>query len=98
MSFEPLKLILNRVYRYGSESDTVLFTELLYAAEFILKTTVAAFISGIDDDRENHRYRLVHGLVRADGVGEWAQALDEVLTGPTTQHLSGALSDARRVF
>ena len=33
-------------------SDTALFTELLYAGEFILKVTVAAFVSAIEDDRE----------------------------------------------
>lgn len=40
----------------------------------------------------------MHGLVRADGIGEWARALDEVLSGPASQHLADALSDARRVF
>ena len=79
-------------------SDTVLFTELLYAGEFILKSTVAAFVSAIEDDRENHRYRLVYGLLRADGIGEWSRALDDVLSGTATQHLSSALFNARRSF
>ena len=98
MTFVPLDLMLGRVSRYGSDSDTALFTELLYAGEFVVKTTVAAFVAGIEDDRENHRYRLLHGLVRADGIGEWARTLDEILIGPTTQHLSSALFDARKAF
>jgi hypothetical protein len=98
MTFLPLNLMLDRTRRYGADSDTVLFTELLYAGEFILKLTVAAFVSAIEDDRENHRYRLIHGLVRADGIGEWSRALDDVLTGTATQHLSSALFNARRSF
>ena len=75
-----------------------MFTELLYAGEFILKVTVAAFVSAVEDDRENHRYRLLHGLIRADGIGEWTIALDDVLVGTATQHLSRTLYDARKVF
>ena len=47
---------------------------------------------------KNHRYRLLHSLVRADGIGEWAQALDELLSGTTTQQLSSALFEARKTF
>ena len=90
--------MLERVSRHGDDSDTALFTELLYAGEFIVKATVAAFVSAIEDDRENHRYRQLHALVRADGIGEWARALDEVLSGTTTQQLSSALHEARKVF
>jgi hypothetical protein len=98
MTFVPLDLMLERVRRFSADSDTVAFSELLYAGEFILKTTVAAFVAGMEEDRENQRYRLLHSLVRADGVGDWARALDEILTGPATQQLSGAFSDARKVF
>ncbi len=98
MTFLPLSLMSGRLDRYGTDSDTVLFTELLYAGEFILKMTVAAFVSAIEDDREHHRYRIIHNLVRADGIGDWAQACDEVLSGPTTQHLSVTFFDARKAF
>jgi hypothetical protein len=98
MNFLPLDLMLFRAHRYGADSDTVLFNELLYTGEFILKLTVATFVAAIEDDRENHRYQLLHGLVRADGIGEWTHALDEALTGSSTQHLSFAASDARRTF
>ena len=90
--------MLRRVERYGSDSDSVKFTELLYAGELIVKLTTAAFIAAIESDRENHRYRLLHGLVRADGLGDWARALDETLSGPATQHLSSSFYDIRRAF
>jgi hypothetical protein len=58
MAFRPLILMLDRVKQHGADSDSEHFMELLYAGEFILKVTTAAFVAGVDDDRENHRYRL----------------------------------------
>jgi hypothetical protein len=98
MSFVPVDLIFGRVTKYGADSDATLFSELLYAGEFIVKITTAFFVASIQDDRERHRYRLVHGLVRADGVGEWASKLDEALTGPASQHLSEFAKEDRNVF
>lgn len=98
MIFSPVSAILARVDRYGSDSDPAMFTELLYAGELAVKVTTAALIASIEADRENHRYRLIHTLVRADGVGEWARALDEALIGPASQHLAGQMSDVRRTF
>ncbi len=96
--FAPIDLMLDRVRRYSADSDTAAFTELLYAGEFILKITVAAFVAAIEDDRENQRYRLLYSLIRADGIGDWARALDEVLTGPATQQLSGTFFESRKAF
>src|SRR5260370_31896324 len=98
MTFAPLTLMFARVDRYGADSDTALFTELLYVGEFILKITTAAFIAAIEDDRENHRYRLLHDLIRADGLGQWARAVDEALTGPTSQQLAVSFTETRRTF
>ena len=97
MPFAPIDLMMKRVEKY-SNSDSELFTELLYAGEFIVKMTVAAFVASIEDDREHHRYRLLHALVRADGIGEWARSLEEALSGPASQHLAAALTDERRIF
>jgi hypothetical protein len=98
MTFLPRELILGRMDRNGADSDTALFSELLYVGEFLLKITVAAFVSAIEEDREHHRYRLLHGLVRADGIGDWARALDDLLTGTSSQHLAHALFDTRKAF
>lgn len=97
MSFVPVDKMLSRVDTSG-ESDYSLFAELLYAGEFIIKLTVAAFAASIEDDREGHRYRLLHALVRADGIGEWASKLEEALIGPASQHLASSLMDDRRTF
>ena len=98
MGFLPLELVRGRLDRYGGDSDSAMFTELLYAGEFVFKITAAALISAIEDDRENHRYRLLHGLVRADGLGDWGKALDDVLTGPASQHISEDLREVRKAF
>lgn len=92
----PIKLMLSRVDRFGADSDSSRFTELLYLGELILKLTTAAFIAGVQDDQEKHRYRLLHTIVRSDGLGTWSTSLDEALTGPASQHLSPRLSGARQ--
>lgn len=89
--------MLSRVQKTG-DSDYSLFFELLYTGELITKLTVAAFVASIEDDREGHRYRILHTLVRADGIGEWAGKLDEAVSGPASQHLASDLDDDRRIF
>jgi hypothetical protein len=88
MRFVPIDLMLARVEKFGGDSDTALFHELLYAGEFIIKITAAAIIGAIQDDRTGHRYGLMHSLVRANSIGDWSSNLDEALTGPASQHLT----------
>lgn len=98
MKFEPLALILNRVERYGSDSDSTLFAELLYAGEFVVKVTTAAFVSLIEDDNDNQRYQLLHRLVRTNSLGDWPQVLDEALIGPASHHIEATLKEEKNVF
>jgi NB-ARC domain len=98
MRFLPIEIMMRRVETNGAESDTVRFVELLYAGELIVKLSAAPFISGLEDDVDGHRYRLVHGLVRADGLGDWESRLEEVLTGLASQHLSAGFHEDRRIF
>ena len=44
-------------------------------------------VAAIGDDKDRHRYRLEHQLVRAEGLGEWGRAIEDALTGPASQHL-----------
>lgn len=98
MPLLPLDQMMSRVNRYGSDSDTSMFNELLYAGEFILKLTTVAMVSAIENDKESHRYRLLHNLVRIDGVGDWARVLDETLNGPASQSLAADFLAIRRAF
>jgi hypothetical protein len=68
MMLVPLSMMLERVRRAKGDSSTTLFFELLYLGEFVTKLTVAGFVPAIQDDRNNHRYRLQHKLVRASTI------------------------------
>jgi hypothetical protein len=87
MNFVPLQRMWDRVERARADSDTALFNDLLLLGELILKITVAGLVASIDDEVHRYRYRQAHRLVRADGLGEWASVLDEVLAGPPAQYL-----------
>lgn len=98
MNHVPAALMLDRLNAFGTDSDSALLHELLYAGEFILKLSVATLVAGLDDDNDSHRYRLLHSLVRANGIGDWAKALDDMLTGPASQHLSPSFRDTRNAI
>jgi hypothetical protein len=100
MSLKPVDMMLARVENAQlHDTDTALFHELMYAGEFVVKLTTAALVASIDDDRDRHRYRLLHSLVRADGLGEWSRALDDALNGPASSNLAAAAKEKdRRVF
>jgi hypothetical protein len=84
-------VILDRMWKQADiakqESDTAYFYSLTYLGEMVLKITAVGLIAAIEDDRDRHRYRQMHRLVRADGLGEWSSAIDDVLTGPASQYL-----------
>lgn len=69
------------------DSDVAYMQHLLTFAEFIVKLSVAGLLGAIDNDSDRHRYRQLHALVRADGIGDWTRAIDEIVGGPTATHL-----------
>jgi hypothetical protein len=87
MGMLPIDRMWERVNISRQDSDTALFLDLLYCGEMIVKIVSAGMIAAISDDRERHRYRQIHRLVRADGIGEWTAVIDDILIGPTSQHL-----------
>lgn len=88
----PLEHVWRRAENAKQESDTAYFFSLLYVGELIIKLAVSGFVACVSDDRSRSRYTQLHRLVRADGIGEWAQVLDEILVGPTSQLI---LSDVK---
>ena len=90
MGFLPFERMRERVERGRANSDTEYFDDLLLWGELLTKVVTAGLIAAIDDDPDRLRYREVHRLVRADGIGDWAMTLDEVLTGPAAQFLNSA--------
>lgn len=92
----PIRKIRERIEVERAESDTALFGALMLEGEMILKLVVAGMVSAIGIDKERHRYRQVHRLVRSDGLGDWPDVLDEVLLGPPSQYLNPEAAIAQR--
>jgi hypothetical protein len=95
MKFLPFEKMWDRINIDRQDSDTTLGLSLLYFGEMIVKTVGVGLIAAIQDDRERSRYSQMYRLVRADGIGEWASTIEEILTGPTLQSLSNAAKEER---
>lgn len=79
--------VMQRVRVARDDSDFNYFFSLLLAGEALFKTVTLGMIAALDDDKDRNRYRLEHGLARADGLGEWGRALEDALSGPASQYL-----------
>lgn len=86
--FLPFDRMWERVSVAREDSDTSLFFSLMYLGEMMLKIVTLGLVSAVSEDRDRHRYRQLHRLVRADSVGEWVAVLEDVLTGPASQFLT----------
>ena len=95
-AFLPVARMRDRGRLARDESDAAYFLELLYLGEMVVKLLVVELLAGMQDDREKHRYGLEFRLVRADGLGEWAEVLDLALTGPASQHLLPSVRDSQQ--
>lgn len=93
--FTPVDLILERVARNGTESDATRFWELTYAGEFLIRLTAATIVACIDNSKDRDRYSLEHRIVRAGGIGDWVQVIEQALTGPPASHLNAAARELR---
>jgi hypothetical protein len=80
------------------DSDAAAFFDLMCLGELLMKTTVLGLVAALESDKDRHQYRLLHRLVRTDGIGEWDQVLQEVLTGGAAHLLrSGARSEQKEL-
>jgi len=94
--FKPIDRMWERVEIARSDSDTALFSDLMLLGELVTKLVIAGLVAAIADDRDRNRYRQLHRLVRADGIGEWGQVLDDLLKGPSSQSLLPAAKEEQR--
>lgn len=79
--------VFKRAEAPKTDADFTYFFSLLLAAEALAKTVVLGMLALIGDDKGRNRYRLEHQLVRADGLGDWANVIDDALTGTASQFL-----------
>ena len=96
MTFLPIVRMWNRVESAKNDADTTVFLHLMYAGEMLTKTVAAGLVACLGNDRDRTRYRQIHKLVRADGLGEWREVIDEVLSGPSASHLNRAAQEEQR--
>lgn len=96
MGFVPLARMWERIQRDREDSDTTLLNSLLYAGESISKVVTATLVATLPDDKERNRYRHLHKLVRADGLGDWNAVLDEVIIGPLSQSLPDSIREEQQ--
>ncbi|HEX4773427.1 MAG TPA: NB-ARC domain-containing protein [Bryobacteraceae bacterium] len=85
--FVPLNLVWERVETARSDSPIAVCRNLMLYGEALLKTVAAGMIAAVADDKDRHRYRLCHKLIRSNGLGDWDDALANVCSGPALQHL-----------
>lgn len=69
------------------DSDFSYFFSLLVTGEAISKVVTLITASALVSDKDRHQYRILHGIVRASGVGEWSKAIDDLLVGTASQYL-----------
>lgn len=77
----------HRVQRAYEDSDASAFDTVMEAGELYIKLASCGLVAAIRDDPQRNKYRLTHNLVRANGLGEWTAALDDIFSGPPNQFL-----------
>lgn len=87
MSFKPFDRMWEQIQDEYENSEVAYFNALMYLGEMLTKIVAAGMIAAVDNARDRQQYRLKYHLVRADGIGDWGKAIDEVLTGVPAQHL-----------
>lgn len=87
MYLHPFRRAIEQLEISRSDGDSAYFGQLLYLGELVTKIATVGMCASVADDSDRHRYAQMYRLVRADGVGEWAQVMDEVVNGPTSRLL-----------
>ncbi|MEG7999875.1 hypothetical protein LAV69_20785, partial [Klebsiella quasipneumoniae subsp. quasipneumoniae] len=64
-----IEKIERKVETSKSESDFTFFFNLLVAGEAITKLITLLITASLKNDKDRHQYRILHGLVRANGIG-----------------------------
>lgn len=71
----------------AEDSDATYFRTLLLFSEMIIKLSCSFFVTAMEDSSDKHRYQIIYKLIRADGVGEWINIMENIITGPYQSYL-----------
>lgn len=77
--------MLERAEEEKQDSDAAYFLSLMYLGETVTKLTVLGLLAASSEDTDRNRYRIEYALARANGIGDWVTAMNDVLTGPVAQ-------------
>ena len=80
MSHKLVEQLFERAEIDKQDSDLAYFFAVLLAGEALAKTIVLGMLAAINDDTKRNRYRLTHRLVRSNGLGDWSNVIDDVLS------------------
>lgn len=83
-----LDMIDARVTLDKEEGDIAYFHALSLQLEYVTKVVTAGVLACLGEDADRHRYTLEHRLIRANAIGDWADALNTALTGPPAQFIA----------
>lgn len=81
IGFFPIDSMLRRVASSKEDSDVTYFYDLMHLGEMVTKLVALFLVSNIRDDIDRTRYRFEYNLVRADGVGDYCNAINTIATG-----------------
>lgn len=91
MPFKPIENMRARVETSKEDSNVAYYCDLLHYGEMLTKLVALFMVSNINDDVDRNRYRFEFKLVRANGVGEYADVLTELVTGNAATSLPSEL-------
>lgn len=93
MNYIPFQRMQSRIEISKSDSDLGYFYDLLLYGEYITKTIALYLVATINEDSDRTQYRLEHSLVRANAVGDFSKAIEDIVIGPAAQQISSAIRD-----
>jgi hypothetical protein len=67
------------------EGDIAYYYALMHELEYLTKLMTSGVVVCLGDDADRSRYSIEYALVRADSIGDWVDALQSALTGPSAQ-------------
>ena len=96
MAFKPISRMWDRVDTARDHSDEALLENLMLLGEMTTKIVTAGLLAGVNEGVDRNRYRQIHGLVRASGIGAWGQVIDELVDGAVSNHLVPQIREEQR--
>lgn len=83
-----LSMLEHKMEVAKEDSDFSYFFSLLITGEAITKLVTLITACALTTNIDRHQYRILYGIVRASGIGDWSKAIDDLLVGPASQYLA----------